>query len=164
MRIVPRRWQRSVVDWLDRCFARGDSRCAEIAGAWQAYETVLSGDVPSTSRSSATVPTDEAAARLVAKYRVQAHYLARRCFLGEAAVLRAAHELRGVPVAIVHGERDLVCQPRNAWRVHRCCAGSRLAWAVGAGHSPWHPATHALSRSALDGFAESGDFSAWPRA
>jgi proline iminopeptidase len=164
MRIVPRRWRRNVVDWLDRCFQRGDPRCADIAAAWQAYETVLSGDVPSTSRSSASVPGEgEAATRLVAKYRVQAHYLARKCFLGEAGVLAAANALRGVPVALVHGERDLVCRPENAWRVHRACAGSRLAWAVGAGHSPWHPATHALSRSALDVFAESGDFTAWPR-
>lgn len=165
LRIVPRRWKRNIVDWLDRCFARGDPRCAEIAAAWQAYEMVLSGDVPSTSPSAPPVALDsDAAARLVAKYRVQAHYLARRCFLGEAAVLRAANDLRGLPVAIVHGEHDLVCRPANAWRVHRTCAGSRLAWAIGAGHSPWHPATFALSRSALECFAESGDFSAWPRA
>ena len=164
MRVVPKRWQRNVPAWLDRCFARGDPRCAEIAAAWQAYETALSGDVPSTSRPSVAVPTAETAARLVAKYRVQAHYLARKCFLGEAAVLRAANDLRGMPVAIVHGERDLVCRPANAWRVHRACAGSRLAWAVGAGHSPWHPATHALSQGALECFAETGHFSAWPRA
>ena len=165
VRVVPRRWHRNVVDWLDRAFARGDPRCAEIAAAWQAYEMALSGDMPSTSRPNATVPTDAAAAaRLVAKYRVQSHYLARKCFLGDAAVLRAANDLRGVPVAIVHGERDLVCRPENAWRVHRTCAGSRLAWAIGAGHSPWHPATFALSRSALDAFAERGDFSAWPPA
>jgi proline iminopeptidase len=164
LRIVPRRWHRNVVEWLDRAFARGDPRCAEIAAAWQAYETVLSGDVPSTSPSKASVSSDgSASARLVAKYRVQAHYLARKCFLGEAAVLDAANALRGLPVAIVHGERDLVCRPENAWRVHRTCGGSKLAWAVGAGHSPWHPATFALSRSALDAFAESGDFSAWPR-
>ena len=165
LRVVPRRWHRNIVDWLDRSFARGDPRCGEIAAAWQAYETVLSGDVPSTSQAKPAVPADgNVAARLVAKYRVQAHYLARKCFLGEAAVLRAANALRGVPVAIVHGERDLVCRPENAWRVHRTCAGSKLAWAVGAGHGPWHPVTFALSRSALDGFAESGDFAAWPRA
>ena len=161
---MTRRWQRNIFDWIDRAFARGDPRCAEIAAAWQAYETVLSGDMPSTSRSSPSVPDGDAAARLVAKYRVQAHYLARKCFLGDAAVLNAANALRGVPVAIVHGERDLVCRPQNAWRVHRTCAGSRLAWAIGAGHSPFHATTHALSQSALGVFAERGDFSTWPRA
>src|SRR6185312_10220395 len=77
LRVVPRRWHRNVVDWLDRCFERGDPRCAEIAAAWQAYEMALSGDVPSTSRPKPSVAADgDASARLVAKYRVQSHYLA----------------------------------------------------------------------------------------
>ena len=152
---VPRRWQRSVVAWLDRCFARDDPRAATIAAAWQTYELRLTGDRAPTIGA-------EASQRLVAKYRVQAHYLARRCFLGERAVLRAAGALRGVPVAIVHGEDDRICRPVNAWRVHRACPGSRLAWAAGAGHNPFHPALLALTRGATDAFAESGDFSAWP--
>jgi proline iminopeptidase len=118
-------------------------------------------------RASTPVPAaraDEASARLIAKYRVQAHYLQRRCFLGDQAVLRAAGSLRGIPVAIIHGELDRICRPINAWRVHRACAGSRLAWAAQAGHSPWHPATFALSRSASDGFAARADFSDWPPA
>lgn len=158
---VPRRWRRNVAAWLDRCFARDDLRCAEIAAAWQRYELRLDRE-----RVAATTepPSGDAAARLVAKYRVQAHYLARRCFLGGRAVIRAASELRGVPVAIVHGEHDWICRPENAWRVHRAAAGSRLAWALGAGHGPFHPATLALSRSATDAFAATGDFSAWPSA
>jgi len=153
---IPRRWQRNVASWLDRCFARADARCADIATAWQTYELRLDGASASASF------TPDAIERLIAKYRVQAHYLARRCFLGEAAVVRAANALHGVPVALVHGEHDKVCRPSNAWRVHRACAGSRLAWAAQAGHSPFHPATSALTRSATDCFAEHGDFSAWP--
>ena len=155
---VPQRWRRSVVAWLDRCFVRDDPRCAQIAAAWQRYELRIDRERP----AAASPQSEEGSARLVAKYRVQAHYLARRCFLGEGAVLRAASALRGVPVAIVHGEHDWICRPQNAWRVHRACAGSRLAWAAGAGHSPWHPATLALSQGASDAFAERGDFTAWP--
>jgi proline iminopeptidase len=157
---VPRRWRRNVPAWLDRCFSRDDPRCAEIAAAWQRYELRLDRE---RVAAASTTPTSDAATRLVAKYRVQAHYLARKCFLGERAVIRAASELRGVPVAIVHGEHDWICRPENAWRVHRAAAGSRLAWAAGAGHSPFHPATLALTRSATDAFAANGDFSAWPR-
>jgi proline iminopeptidase len=155
---VPRRWRRNVPAWLDRCFARDDPRSAEIAAAWQRYELRLDRE-----RADAIPSTADAAARLVAKYRVQAHYLARRCFLGERAVIRAASTLRGVPVAIVHGEHDWICRPENAWRVHRAAAGSRLAWAAGAGHSPFHPATSALMRSATDAFAANGDFEGWPQ-
>jgi len=156
---IPRRWRRNIPSWLDRCFARGDARCAQIASAWQAYESRLDGAAVST----VSVPSGDAATRLIAKYRVQAHYLARRCFLGEAAMIRAASNLCGIPVAIVHGEYDRICRPSNSWHVHRACAGSRLAWAAQAGHSPWHPATLALSRGASDCFAERGDFSDWPR-
>lgn len=157
---VPRRWRRNVAAWLDRCFSRNDPRCAAIAAAWQRYELRLDRE---RVAATASPPGADAAARLVAKYRVQAHYLARRCFLGERAVIHAASELRGVPVAIVHGEHDWICRPESAWRVHRAAAGSRLAWAEGAGHSPFHAATLALTRSATDAFAASGDFSSWPR-
>jgi proline iminopeptidase len=162
MQAIPKPWQRSVVAWLDRCFASGDPRAGQVAAAWQTYETRLTSERSTVVASAA--PNDEGSARLVAKYRVQAHYLKRHCFLGDRAVLRAANTLRGVPVAIVHGEQDRICRPINAWRVHRSCPGSRLAWAAQAGHSPWHPATFALSRSAADCFAETGDFSAWPAA
>lgn len=165
MRVIPRRWHRNVVAWLDRCFARDDERCAEIAAVWQAYEDRLTSmvSVPRAATVAPATRVDETSTRLIAKYRVQAHYLQRHCFLGDRAVLRAASTLRGMPVAIIHGELDRICRPINAWRVHRACAGSRLAWAAQAGHSPWHPATFALSRSAADAFAAHGDFSHWPQ-
>jgi proline iminopeptidase len=164
LQLIPGRWQQSVVAWLDRCFARDDARCGQIAAAWQAYELRLSGERATFGSASpqGPAPAEGASARLIAKYRVQAHYLKRRCFLGEAALLRAANALRGVPVAIVHGENDRICRPINAWRLHRSCPGSRLAWAAEAGHSPWHPATLALSRSATECFAMAHDFAAWP--
>ncbi|HEY0181123.1 MAG TPA: alpha/beta fold hydrolase [Dokdonella sp.] len=158
---IPRSWRRSVVSWLDRCFAGGDAeRQRRVAAAWQTYEIRLE------NAQAAVIAADslgeDAARRLVAKYRVQAHYLARRCFLGESAVLRAASALGGVPVALVHGSNDRICVPRNAWRVQRACAGSRLAWAAAAGHDPFHPAAFRLLRAATDAFAAERGFAAWP--
>lgn len=163
MAVVPRRWRGSVVTWLDRCFANVDAdyeRALRVALAWQAYEQGVDGQQHPTRALLAT-PDAEQAQRLIARYRVQAHYLARRCFLGEAAVLRAAGELRGIPLALVHGTQDWICRPCNAWRVQRTCAGSRLAWAAQAGHDPSHPATSRLLRSATDAFAGTHDFSRW---
>lgn len=156
---IPQRWRRSVVAFLDRCFARNDERCARLALAWRDYESCVDG----APFAPGAPPDDETLRRLIAKYRVQAHYLARRCFLGGNAVIHAASTLRGMPVAIVHGSNDRICRPRNAWRLHRSCAGSRLAWAAGAGHDPWHPAMATLTRAAADCFARDGDFSRWPR-
>lgn len=160
---IPRQWRRSVATWLDRCFSGTDAeRQLRVAAAWQDYETRL--EHPHAATIAPESMGAEAARRLIAKYRVQAHYLARRCFLGEAAVLRAAAELRGVPVALVHGRRDLICRPQNAWRVHRAITGSRLAWVGQGGHDPFHPAASALLREAGVAFVRRRDFSDWPAA
>jgi proline iminopeptidase len=158
---IPRRWRRSVVTYLDRCFSGSDIELASRAAAnWQRYEATLSGTHPQTVTSAASITS--VTPDLRAKYRIQAHYLARKCFLGEAAVLRAAANLHGMPVALIHGTHDLICRPQNAWRVHKTCDGSRLAWAQQAGHDPYHPASLQLLRSATQHFAMHGDFSAWP--
>ena len=160
---VPRRWQRRVLTYLDRSLSGGDAdKCERLALAWMRYEAALNG--PDPSLPQAVPPPPGGAVPLCAKYKIQAHYLARRCFLGHAAVLRAAAALAGLPVAIIHGTRDLICLPRSAWRVHRACHGSRLAWAAGAGHDPFHPSMDTLTRSALRQFAANGDFSRWPDA
>jgi len=162
MAAIPRRWRGRVVNYLDRTL-RGDDadKALHLATAWMNYEAVLSGSDPAFPQ--AVPPPAGGAAALCAKYRVQAHYLAQRCFLGHRAVLAAAAALRGVPVALIHGTRDLICLPQGAWRVHRACAGSRLAWAPGAGHNPFHAAMDALMRDALDAFFVARDFSRWPR-
>jgi proline iminopeptidase len=160
---IPRRWRRRVLTYLDRALGGADSgKALRLASAWQDYEATLNGNDPALPQSVPPPAGGEAA--LIAKYRVQAHYLARRCFLGHDAVLRAAAGLRGVPVALIHGTRDLICLPLNAWRVARACPGVRLAWAAGAGHEPYHPAMDSLTRSALACFADTGDFARWPHA
>ncbi len=159
---IPRRWRRKVTTYLDRSFRSGDlEKQSRLALEWQRYESALNspGSVqPAVPAADLTVDA------LRAKYKIQAHYIARQCFLGEAAVLRAAASLRDVPVAIVHGTLDFVCRPSGAWRVHRACAGSRLAWAEGAGHDPYFASTKRLLRAATQCFALHGDFAQWPTA
>jgi len=156
---IPRRWRRRVLTYIDRSLKGSDvEKATRLTAAWQRYESVLNGaDV-----MPAVIDAGWGSAAARAKYRIQAHYLAQRCFLGQAAMLRAAASLKGIPVALLHGTRDLVCRPVNAWLVHRACAGSRLAWAQGAGHDPYHPAAVALTREATERFAADGNFSRWP--
>jgi len=158
---IPQRWRSRVITYLERSLRSGDAeKCERLATAWMRYEAALNG--PDPALPQAVPPPAGGSFALCAKYKVQAHYLAQRCFLGHAAVLRAAEALSGVPVAMMHGTRDLICLPQGAWRAHRACQGSRLAWAPGAGHDPFHPAMDALFRAALACFAERGDFSVWP--
>jgi proline iminopeptidase len=134
-------------------------RLADLAWRWQAYELALDGG----GDRLPPCPEDPAQLRrLLAKYRIQAHYLARHCFLGTDAVLAAARQLEGLPVALVHGTADHICPVDNARRLLKACPGARLAWAEGAGHHPWQGDTPKLLRSASDCFAHRGSFDAWP--
>jgi len=156
---IPRRWRRRVLTYIDRSLKGADAdKAMRLTAAWQRYESVLNGaDV-----MPAVIDANWGSPAAWEKYRIQAHYLAQRCFLGQSAMLRAAASLKDVPVALLHGTRDLVCRPVNAWLVHRACAGSRLAWAQGAGHDPYHPVAIALTRQASECFAADGNFSRWP--
>jgi proline iminopeptidase len=150
---APKRHRRNLLHWLARTFESGSADDQQrAAAAWQAWEQCLGGSPP------VEPPAGEALERLVAKYRVQSHYLARRCFLGEARVLRDVSLLRGFPVAFVHGRQDLVCRPENAWRASRTLSGSRLIWVDGAGHDPFHPAMARALARATDRYAAHGDF------
>ena len=159
---IPRRWRRRAVTYLARCFKTPDSQTStRLASAWQIYESVLNGTRPDAVAATAAATLTP---NVRAKYRIQAHYLERKCFLGTPALLRAAASLGDLPVAIIHGTHDLVCRPEAAWRVHNVCAGSRLAWAALAGHDPYHAATLQLLQGATRHFAQHGNFLGWPNA
>jgi proline iminopeptidase len=131
----------------------------QAAAAWARYEQCLAQPAqPPQANPELDDPATQD--RLVGKYRLQAHYLAQQCFLGEPRLFELIARLPRVPVAIVHGRLDGVCLPQNAWRVHRAIPGSRLAWANGAGHEPFHPAMAAAWIGFLRCFAERGDFAA----
>lgn len=124
-RLLPR--LAAVLDGDDAAAAR------RAALAWQDWERVLTG------QPAAAAPNDEDSVRLHARYCIQATYLLRHCDLGEARVLRAIVRLRGLPVTLIHGRRDLVCRPGNAWRAHRALPGSQLLWVDDGGHDPLTP-------------------------
>jgi proline iminopeptidase len=101
-----------------------------IARAWQRAEHRLLGLRPQARRQ--TWPEQLALAR---KYQLQAHYLHRRAGLGKSALLRAAARIgaRGLPVTLLHGQGDNVCQPENALRLSAAIPQARLVWVPG-GH------------------------------
>jgi proline iminopeptidase len=106
----------------------------------------------------AEVTVDDA---LVAHYRVQSHYLRHGCFLNREDLLEAARGLANMPVALLHGDADLICPPDNARLLQRSLAGSRLRMIAGAGHDPFHPGMAEALVSALDCYAREGNFAAW---
>ncbi|MBP7467745.1 MAG: prolyl aminopeptidase [Thauera sp.] len=130
------------------------------AQAWAAWEEALIAPGRTPTAPPARNAAEQAA--LIDKYRVQAHYLVHRCFLGEETVLEAASRMAGIPTAIIHGRLDLVCRARNALRLHEALPGSRLALVDGAGHSPFDPPLTVALLDALAHFATHRSFERWP--
>lgn len=106
-------------------------RADAVAAAWRTYENaVLMRKTAAHKRTSSK--HDEAT---TAKYRIQAHYLAHGCWLGERRLIALAKHAvaSGVAVHAVHGSRDPVCPPDNLHRLMR--AGSTVHGRfVDAGH------------------------------
>jgi len=141
---APRAWQRLAAaagtahaDRLIACCARrlqpgtGPARQRAVALAWNAYEdAILTGRPARGAR-----PTQRTIDRLVDKYRIQAHYLQRHCWLGERRLLALARHTAqaGVPVHAVHGTRDRVCPVENVDRLVRAVPAA-IVERVPAGH------------------------------
>lgn len=127
---------------------------AAVAGAaalaWARYEAAVAEPAAPPLPEPPPVELD----RLVARYRVQAHYLRAGCFLDEAAFLADCGGLAGLPVTLIHGRDDRVCPPANAERLHAAIPGSRLVWIDDCGHAAFHPAMAAAWRAALAGPAD----------
>lgn len=141
----------------DRLFdaVRGEDAVVAAAAVrrWMQWEATLDGGSPAPLPEFPDAGTQAA---LLAKFRVQAHYLRHACFLGETRVLELAATLGSLPVAILHGEKDLVCRAENARRLHRALPRSRLQIVADAGHNPFVVSMQqALTDTAADFLARS---------
>lgn len=83
---------------------------------------------------------EEDSERRLAKVRIETHYALNRYFLAEHPILERIDALPGVPVSIVHGQRDLTCALEASWTLHRAVRGSRLLVVPDAGHIASEPA------------------------
>lgn len=124
-----------------------------LARAWWAHEQALvGGDAP-------TAPLDdETLARQVDRYRVQSHFLAHGCWLGNRRLVTRCAKVPPVPTLLLHGRDDRVCPAEGALALQRALPHASLRWIEGAGHDPAHPAMAAATVDALDRFAATGRF------
>lgn len=129
------------------------------AQRWRCWETALGQ--PDAAPPDLPAAGSPEAATLIARYRVQAHYLRHGCFIARGGVLADAGRLAGLPVALVHGRADQVCRPDAARRVHTALPGSRLYEVRDAGHDPFAPGMFAALYEAAAHFYAHGDFRGW---
>jgi proline iminopeptidase len=105
------------------------------ARRWYDYEarTMSLADL---SAATGAPPADE----LLARVRVQLHYLANDCFLREGELLDNLWRIAQVPTTIVQGRQDMVCPPSAAVAVAQRLANVELQLVAGAGHAASQPA------------------------
>ncbi len=145
--LVPQGWARLTEGWSDAqkskvlptladALLHGDTaRATDAARRWNAYENAvmnaMSGKLDNPLEATGDLP-----ARVLNKYRLQAHYLTHGCFTSEAELMACAAALAATPVTLVHGTHDLVCPPENAQRLAEAMPHARLQWVAQGGHTP----------------------------
>ncbi|MDB5759679.1 MAG: Proline iminopeptidase [Burkholderia sp.] len=153
--LAPPSARRELLPWLAQQLAvSGQDQCARIALGWSRHERQRE----SAGGALAPALADDA---MIARYRIQAHYLLHGCFIDEDWLPAAARRLHGLPTAILHGDADRVCPPHNARLLQRCLPASRLRMVGGVGHDPFHPGMAAALTEALDCYARNENFDAW---
>ena len=159
--MVPQGWAALVNGWSDeqknqvlttltRHLLQGtEPEQHDAAVRWAAYEDsvmqAMNGklsDVPSGGAR-------QASERVLAKYRLQAHYLSQGCFTSEQTLLDIARRLKHLPVALIHGTHDLVCPPENAVRLAAAMPHARMVWVAQGGHTPADAGIAAALRTAI---------------
>ena len=130
----------------------GPIEARTLAQAWRAWERKMSG------LEAGPAPDEQALDTLVARYRIQSHYLRQGCWLQRPDLLERCADLPAVPTLLLHGTADQVCPADGATALHARLPKSTLAWAEQAGHDPAHPRMVQAMVQALDRFATQGSF------
>ncbi|GAC1548564.1 MAG: prolyl aminopeptidase [Collimonas sp.] len=118
----------------------------DAATRWRRYENALMQAMTGAPASEGPLEADPAA---IAKYMVQSHYLSQGCFASERALFRAARNAATVPAILIHGTRDWICPPENAWRLRRFMPHAELRWIDGGTHTPADAAIKAALTQAI---------------
>ncbi len=155
---VPRAHHGDLARYVPHHLLHGEAAYAlTLAKAWSAWEGAL------TERRANLPPAPAAASdtAVLAKYRLQSHYLAAHCFFPPQGALADRAALGDMPVALLHGRLDWICRPQSAWDVQQALPGSCLRWIDQAGHSPYEPSMAAALVSAIAHAADHGHFRHW---
>jgi proline iminopeptidase len=158
-RFSPRAWEKFVADLppgtdrvqerLHRLFEEGG------LGQKKKWFAVLFAYEYSFFEDSAEGPPEDPDAfeSHFAEMRINCHYQAHRFFLEDEQILQNSKRIEHIPVTIVHGLRDVICPPVQAWRLHTRLPNSRLILVKDAGHLASDPAIERSLLEAVDAWS-----------
>jgi proline iminopeptidase len=148
--IAPPQHRHALLPWLADVFARGgDDAMARAAQAWSRWEHTVAG-----TAAQGETPLES----MIARYRIQSHYLLNDCWLNTPTLLERAEALPRVPTLLLHARDDRVCRPEGAQALHERLPHSALHWVNRGGHDAAHPAMIAAAVMALDHYTAHSRF------
>ena len=122
-----------------------------VAARWSAFETA----VMSIGGVQPPAPPAAAGAELLARARVQVHYLAHDCFLRPGQLLDDMPNIAHLPAMLLHGRQDFVCPPSTAFDLAQRWPRARLTIVEQAKHASSHPALERELIAAADAARDS---------
>ncbi len=131
-----------------RIFGRDLPTSIEAAHNWGKFEGSIISLLPPPN-SDAPAPSDEA---VLARARIQLHYLVNLCFLQGAPLLDRVIALRGIPAVIVQGRYDMVCPFISAYELHQAWPEADFQVIPDAGHASFEPGITAALLAATQRF------------
>ncbi len=126
-------WPR-LVRWYQAALQRPGA--GAVAARWSAFETAVMS-IGDTQPMPPPAGADDA---LIARARVQVHYLAHDCFLRPGQLLDEMGRIAHLPAVLLHGRQDFVCPPSTAFDLARRWPTARLTFVEQAKHASSHPA------------------------
>jgi proline iminopeptidase len=113
-----------------RVFDSNYSSSVTAARNWNEFEGSIISLLPPPP--SDTPAPDEL---VLARARVQLHYLINDCFLGDTPLLDRINVVRHIPAAIIHGRYDMVCPIISAHELHKAWPEADFQIVPDAGHA-----------------------------
>lgn len=132
---VPESSKQSILEYGYQLFCQREhpQEQAALARAWLSYEAAMN---MYPAQAPALGASDGAA--LIARYRIQSHYLRHRCFVQED-ILAQAQALKAIPLTLVHGELDALCPYANSLAIQHAAPQATLIRVSGGGHDLTDP-------------------------
>lgn len=132
---VPQAAQQNILAFGYRvfCLEQDVQQQVQLAQAWMAYEAAMNV-YPAQAPTLGLTGNDT----LIARYRIQSHYLWHRCFVGPN-ILAHSHLLSEIPLTLVHGDRDALCPFANSLDIQRAVPQAKLVRVSGGGHDLTDP-------------------------
>jgi proline iminopeptidase len=142
---VPKGAEQTVLEFGYRvfCLEKDVQKQVPLAQAWATYEAAM--NVYPMQAPTIGLGDHEA---LIARYRVQSHYLWHRCFVGPN-ILAQTHRISEISLTLVHGDVDALCPFENSLAIQRAIPQATLIRVAGGGHDLTDPGMLSATFQAL---------------